>query len=88
MWLAAGEQLAWLRRVAHNKLVDMYRHTARHPVTGLQEMLEGLDDDDHLWPEALELRQEAGALLSQHIAALPRHQQEVLRLRFARNVRK
>ena len=83
MRLAAGEQLAWLRRVAHNKLVDLYRHTARHPVTGLQEMPEALDDDDHLLPEALALRQEAQALLSQNIAALPRQQQEVLRLRFA-----
>lgn len=81
--LADGEQLAWLRRVARNKLVDHYRRAARHPVTALQEMADSLDEDDQLQPEALALHQEARALLSEHIAALPRLQQDVLRLRFA-----
>jgi len=81
--LSDGNQLAWLRRVAHNKLIDHYRRNARHPVTALQEMAETLDDDEHLLPEDTVLRQEAEMLLYQNIAALPRLQQDVLRLRFA-----
>jgi DNA-directed RNA polymerase specialized sigma24 family protein len=29
--LQEGEKLAWLRRVAHNKLVDIYRRSTNHP---------------------------------------------------------
>ena len=84
--LAAGDQLAWLRRVARNKLVDHYRHHARHPVTALQEMPDLLADDEQLLPEALALRQEAETTLRRKIAALPRLQQEMLRLRFAQGL--
>jgi RNA polymerase sigma factor (sigma-70 family) len=76
-----GERLAWLRRVARNKLVDHYRRVSRHPVAPLQELAETVADED-LSPEQQALFQESLGLLKQEIAALPRLQQEVLRLRF------
>ena len=81
-----GDQLAWLRRVARNKLVDHYRRSARHPVALLQETQEALDEDEELLPEAVTLRHEQQAMLRQTIAALPKLQQEVLRLRFAQGL--
>lgn len=81
--LPEGEQLAWLRRVARNKLIDHYRHHMRHSETSLQEVRETLDEDENLLPEQLALRHEAQRVLHQEIAALSRLQQEVLRLRFA-----
>jgi len=77
-----GEQLAWLRRVARNKLIDHYRQKTRHPATPLEEMHETLDVDENLLPESLALRHEAQIILYREIAALPKLQQEVLRLRF------
>ena len=81
--LTEGEQLAWLRRVARNKLIDHYRQKTRHPATSLEEVHETLDEDENLLPEFLALRHEALAILHREIAALPKFQQEVLRLRFA-----
>ena len=48
--LTDGEQLAWLRRVARNKLIDHYRQEMRHPATPLQEKHETLDGDENLLP--------------------------------------
>jgi RNA polymerase sigma-70 factor (ECF subfamily) len=84
--LTDGEQLAWLRRVARNKLIDHYRQKTRHPATPLEEVHETLDGDENLLPEYLALRHEALAILYREIAALPKLQQEVLRLRFARGL--
>jgi RNA polymerase sigma-70 factor, ECF subfamily len=81
--LTDGEQLAWLRRVARNKLIDHYRQLTRHPATPLQEKHEALNGDENLLPEYLALRHEALAIVYREIAALPKLQQEVLRLRFA-----
>ncbi len=39
--LADTEKLAWLRRVARNKLVDHYRHSTRHPSVILDQ-IEGI----------------------------------------------
>jgi RNA polymerase sigma factor (sigma-70 family) len=76
--LTDGEQLAWLRRVARNKLIDHYRQKTRHPATPLEEIHEVLDGDENLLPEYLALRHEALAILYREIAALPKLQQEVL----------
>src|SRR5579884_3587145 len=35
--LREEEKLAWLRRVAHNRLIDRYRHVSRHPLTPLDD---------------------------------------------------
>lgn len=83
--LGEKEQLAWLRRVAHNKCVDFYR---RHrPAVPLEEAAELLFDDDAQAPEHIALRHEEYDRLRAHLAGLPRQQQEVLRLRFGDGLR-
>lgn len=83
MWmnLTDGEQLAWLRRVTRNKLIDHYRRVSRHPVAPLEDLAEALADED-LSPEQHALFQEAQEFLHQEIAALPKLYQDVLLLRF------
>lgn len=80
--LPDDKQLAWLYRVARNKLVDHYRRNKSHPVLPFQELQETLEED-YLAPDYLALRQEEQSTLYREIAALPPFQQEVLRLRFA-----
>ena len=82
--LSENEQLTWLRRVAHNKIIDCYRRLGRLPaITPLDEFAEVLLDDDERTPEALALRNADHAQLRTHLAGLSEVQQEVLRLRFA-----
>ncbi len=47
----AGRQLAWLRRVARNKAVDRYRHTARLTMLPLEQARE--TEDEGLTSDAL-----------------------------------
>jgi RNA polymerase sigma-70 factor (ECF subfamily) len=81
--LPASERLAWLRRVAHNKIVDTYRKQARHPQIVLNEALENLLlDDDLQTPEMVALQHETYAQLYAVIQTLPILQQQLLRLRY------
>ncbi|MGH2479714.1 MAG: RNA polymerase sigma factor [Ktedonobacteraceae bacterium] len=84
--LSEGEQLAWLRRVAHNKCVDLYRLARRRPALPLEADVEVLYDEA-LAPEQLALRSEEHALLYTHLAKLPEQQQQILRLRFGHDLR-
>jgi RNA polymerase sigma-70 factor (ECF subfamily) len=43
---APGEQLAWLRRVAHNRLIDGYRRRTRHPPVVLDTLADALLEDE------------------------------------------
>src|SRR5215472_11427100 len=36
--LAPEKQLAWLWRVARNRVIDSYRHNARHPMLALEHV--------------------------------------------------
>lgn len=83
--LSDDEQLAWLRRVAHNKFIDYYRRSQRRPAVSLEEVTEEslVDDDDLSSPEHAAVRQEEHTLLRARLSALPEMQQTVLRLRFA-----
>ena len=81
------EQLAWLRRVAHNKLVDSYRRVSRHPVTPLEPFVEILTNDEQETPEALMLRHETYEQLHQHVNQLSTIQQQILRLRYGEGLR-
>jgi RNA polymerase sigma-70 factor (ECF subfamily) len=85
--LRAGEQLAWLRRVARNKCVDLYRRKQSHLVVDLDSVIETLYEDEERDPEWLVLRSEEHDLLRQHLATLPPQQQTVIRLRFAHDLR-
>lgn len=79
-------QLAWLRRVAHNKLVDFYRRTARRPVVPLEEYTDQLYDDEQE-PESVLIHQENVVWLQTHLQSLSEAQQEVLHLRFGGGLR-
>ena len=85
--MSQQEQLAWLRRVAHNKFVDFYRRSMRHPSISLEDVQQELYDEDDRAPELVALGHEEHALLRTHLASLPKIQQEVLRLRFAEDLR-
>ncbi|HEX7735846.1 MAG TPA: RNA polymerase sigma factor [Ktedonobacteraceae bacterium] len=80
-------RLAWLRRVAHNKVVDHYRRSARRPLAPLEEADGLLDEDENRAPEPVALRSEEYALLRSRLATLPPQQQEILHLRFAGGLR-
>ncbi len=56
-------QLTWLRRVAHNKIVDHYRRSLQRQAVALDEITELLDDDESREPEPVLLRREEYALL-------------------------
>lgn len=85
--LSEGEQLAWLRRVAHNKCVDVYRAAQRRSSLSLEAVTELIyDDEDHL-PEQIALYSEELALLRTHLTKLPEQQQQILRLRFGQGLR-
>jgi RNA polymerase sigma factor (sigma-70 family) len=76
------EQLKWLRRVAKNTLVDIYRRTHRHPAVSLEAVAEILYEDELRSPEHLALRQEDYQQLHALIRTLSPLQQQLLQLRF------
>lgn len=84
--LADTEKLAWLRRVARNKLVDHYRHSTRHPSVALDQ-IETIYNDESLSPEQVALRREKYSQLYAAVRRLPRLQQQVLRLRYGDGLR-
>jgi RNA polymerase sigma factor (sigma-70 family) len=85
--LSEGEQLAWLRRVAHNKCVDAYRASQRHPFLSLETVTEVLYDDEDQLPEQIALDAEERALLRARLTKLPEQQQQILRMRFGHGLR-
>jgi RNA polymerase sigma-70 factor, ECF subfamily len=87
MRLDEGQQLAWLRRVAHNKSVDHYRRLVNRPSVPLDEVTETVCENEALEPDQVALRNEEHAFLRSRVARLPELQQEVLRLRFAGGLR-
>lgn len=80
-------QLAWLLRVAHNKLVDHQRRVIRHPAVALDEGWDSPFEDDDLTPEQATLHQEELDILRERLLQLPELQQQVLQLRFADGLR-
>lgn len=83
------KQQAWLRRVAHNKLVDFYRRMKRRPVTSLDEQshVELLFEEVGPTPEQAALRGEEYAWVREHLGYLPKSQQEIVRLHFVAGLR-
>ena len=78
-------QLAWLRRVARNQLIDYYRHRGQVtwlPLTQASEL-----EDTDATPEAYVDQQEAYRQLYRAMSCLSPAQQEVLRLRYAQELR-
>ena len=84
---AESEKLAWLRRVAHNRLIDRYRYVDRHPSVILDQVVETLESDDISTPEQIALREEVYGQLRAMIGQLPELQQQVLQLRYEDGLR-
>jgi len=78
--LAPEEQLAWLKRVAYNKLANVYRRTRRHPQIPLDVLAETFFEEEG--PEQLALQQEEHGQLRTHIQQLPPMQRHLLQLRY------
>ena len=78
-------QLAWLRRVARNKVIDRYRHVALLTLLPIEQALETIDDA--LTPEQHAEQQEKFTHLYQAMAHLPTLQRELLRLRYREGLR-
>ena len=81
-----GKFKAWLVRVAHNVVMDHFRHKGRHPAE------DPVGDNDYLFNDAAVpyasgmsdavLREEQFAFIEQQITTLPDEQQTAIRLRF------
>jgi len=80
--LPEQEQVAWLQRVAHNKMVDLYRRQSYRQTLNVERTAPMLSAEDSYAPEYQVERQERYAELWYHISQLPVAQQEALRLRF------
>ncbi|GHO44280.1 RNA polymerase sigma factor [Ktedonospora formicarum] len=83
--LSTERQLAWLQRVASNKIVDHYRRTTRVTLLPL-EHIEHREEED-LSVEQQIIRQESYERLHQVLATLPPLQQQIIRLRFVEGLR-
>lgn len=82
--LRPEEQLAWLKRVTHNKLIDAYRKAQHRRNVNIDIFAEVLYDNDE--PEQVVLQREVDRQLHQHIQQLPAFQQQLLYLRYAHNL--
>ena len=81
-WLTAKQQLVWLRRVAHNKLVDRYRRSTHLTLIPLERVVETVHRDEGLTPEGLAIRCEELERLYKAVEQLPLLQRQVLQLRY------
>ncbi len=85
--LSEQQQLAWLRRVAHNKLVDRYRRSLRLSVVPLEQVVETVRSEEGLTPEQAVLRREELERLYQAINTLTLPQQQLFQLRLGEGLR-
>ncbi len=83
--LPQGRQLAWLRRVARNKVVDHYRHVALLNLLPIEQALKM--EDTALSPEQYTEQQENYERLYQSIARLTVLHRELVRLRYRNGLR-
>ena len=69
--LDVGQKLAWLRRVAHNKCIDLYRRKSHNTDVSLEKVAEIVSVDETLAPDQLAVRNEEHTLLRQQIGYSP-----------------
>ncbi len=86
-YLPEQAQVAWLWRVARNKLVDSFRRALARQHVSLDLMVETLFEDEANSPELAALRLDQVALVEQLLRQLSPQQQELMRLRFGENLR-
>ncbi|MGO8949510.1 MAG: RNA polymerase sigma factor [Ktedonobacterales bacterium] len=75
-------QVAWLWRVARNKLADAFRKAAFRRNVSLEQVSETMYEDEARDPEQMALRQAEADEIHALVRALPEAQQEILQLRF------
>lgn len=80
--LQGDEQVAWLRTVTRNKIIDWYRRAKRYQSIELTEVADLLFADDTAAPEQVTLRNEEHAKLHLAMQQLSNLQQRVVKLRF------
>ena len=83
--LPDGRQLAWLKRVARNKVIDRYRQGAKVDLQPIDQALEL--EDTALTPEQYAEQKENYDRLYQSIAQLTSEQRELIRLRYRNGLR-
>jgi RNA polymerase sigma-70 factor (ECF subfamily) len=86
-WLSDKQRFVWLRRVAHNRLVDNYRHSTHPTLIPLEQVVETVFHDEALTPEQLTIRREELDCLYKAVGKLPLLQQQVLQLRYEDGLR-
>jgi RNA polymerase sigma factor (sigma-70 family) len=74
-------QRAWLRKVAHHKIVDHYRRGARRQFVALELVAETLYEEEGRSPEHQALQQESYQQVMTLLKRLPVFQQQVVSLR-------
>ncbi|GCE26429.1 hypothetical protein KDA_19130 [Dictyobacter alpinus] len=82
--LPPEKQLAWLKKVTHNKLIDTYRKMRYRRSVNIDIFAETLYD--HEEPEKIVLQRESDQQLHQLIQQLPPLQQQLLYLRYSHNL--
>jgi RNA polymerase sigma-70 factor (ECF subfamily) len=82
--LTVHEQQAWLWRVAHNKVIDVYRRAKRIPIALINDEF---IEDPMISPEQMSIQLEEDTQLAMQIKLLSPLQQQVLYLRFGENLR-
>ena len=84
--LPPSGQVAWLWRVARNKVIDVYRRAKTRQSVNIDQMTEHLFEDEVFSPENAALRQEDYMDLYAHLQLLPASQKEILRMRFGQDL--
>jgi RNA polymerase sigma factor (sigma-70 family) len=85
--LSESEQVAWLWRVARNKVVDAFRKTTIRRNASLEQADETICEDETSDPEQIALRQDEAREIRDLLHHLPAQQQEMLQLRFGYGLR-
>lgn len=83
--LPVERQLAWLRKVARNKVIDRYRHRALFALLPLEQAAEM--EDNQLTPEQRVEQHEHYTHLYQALQHLSQTQQELIQLRYVNDLR-
>ena len=84
--LSEKEKQLWLWRVTRNKVIDTYRRAKTRQNVTLEQVANGLFEDEKASPEHAALRQEDYMDLYAYLQSLPPLQQQILRLRFGQDL--
>jgi RNA polymerase sigma factor (sigma-70 family) len=84
--LSEKEKQSWLWRVTRNKVIDTYRREKTRQNVTLEQIADGLFEDEIAGPEYAALRQEDYMDLYAHLQNLPLLQQQILRMRFGQDL--